>query len=316
MIHMKSQLLIIIALSLAGCARERINIGSSTYYKDLSKLQKQEVIDNIDATIDDPYRIPSRTTFGRGNITATDNDNLNVAFPFNPLPTNAGTATLGLGQYLNTYQIALIPEIRGNALNILRDIYRSAVYPGLYGKSVNVSAVVHARSPWLFWTYLDGSQASNEEPLPYDAVFIGVGQNHRIYTTDQDAFGKFILLTLGHVDDVSSQLRLEVPLGGTPYPSASKTSDKNPPEKNKDFSTKHHSGSGVKSSGNSSKPERAQRRKPIDGVQSPGNAFEPELTPFDSKTTNSDVRQKSTDVLPAPLPPGGNDPTVRSNEGR
>jgi hypothetical protein len=188
---------VIAAVALAGCAHERIVSKSGSYYKDLSRLAQQEVIDNIDETIINPYRIPSRTTFGKGNLTSTDNGNASLAVPLHATSSNSGVATANVGSISDSYQIALVPEVDGVALGTLREVYRAAVYPESFKISAGVlGKIIGKKGRWLYWRKVDGSIQPGEEP-PLASTPVGKGQNYEIWVTDLEAFAQFVLLTYG-----------------------------------------------------------------------------------------------------------------------
>ena len=184
--------LLMLSVSLGGCASERIITQSHSYYQDINKLALQEVIDNIDATIDDPYRIPTRTTFGKGNLTFTDNAQASISLPLAMTPTSRGTFGANLGSYIDSYQLSIGPEVNAETLAKLRDVYRTLVYPGPFHSVARIPGNNHR---WLYWT--NSATPETDDPPP-KATMVGSGRRHDIYVTDREAFFKFVLLTFGY----------------------------------------------------------------------------------------------------------------------
>ncbi len=169
-------LAIAVAIAVSGCAHERIISKTSSYYKDLGALSQQEVIDNLDATISNPYRIPSRTTFGRGNLTSTDNGNASLAMPLHATSNNSGVATANVGSISDSFQIALVPEVDGTALRALREVYRAAVYPDIFPRSaIALASIIKNKGRWIYWRNIDESIDLDNNP-PVGASLWGKGK--------------------------------------------------------------------------------------------------------------------------------------------
>lgn len=188
-----------LVFALGGCAEQRIVSDSHSYYRKLSALSRQEVIDNIDEMIGYEYSIPSRTTFGKGNLTITDAGTGSAAIPFHILSTNAGTATATVGSVSDAYQIALVPEVDGSALSALRQAYLAAVFgdkPENAAIAKTLAAVLRTDDTrWLYWIGKDGRGPYNGPPP--NSVMIGEGINYLIYTTKPEIYTRFVLLTYG-----------------------------------------------------------------------------------------------------------------------
>lgn len=177
---------------LSGCAEERLLTQTNSYYQGITSLPEQEIVNNIDATIDNPYRIPTRTTFGKGNLTFTDNAQATISVPLHLFSSTAGSAGGNAGAFTDSYQLAIDPETRSVVLAALRDLYRALVDSRFKSKTP-----IPRGGHWLFWTNLDGTPSKHEPPA--NAFSIGRGLRHELFVDDAEAYYDFVLLTYGYV---------------------------------------------------------------------------------------------------------------------
>lgn len=192
--------LLVIAVAVGGCANERIIAQSSKYSENISALPIREVINNFDKTVENPFFIPARTTYGSGQLTFTDNNQITITQPFHNIARSSSSLGLDAGQFIDQYTLSVQPETNANNLLILRNIYHDAVYHDEFGSRRSNQK----RSPrWLFWNNIDGT------PSPHPALveamqYIGTGNRHEFYVSDPKAFSDFILKSFGADLDVKS----------------------------------------------------------------------------------------------------------------
>lgn len=213
--------IVVAAFILSGCADERIIEGSRSFSANVSHLQRQEVIDNIDETIDNRFRIPRRTTFGKGSLQFADAATLQISVPLHLFDKNAGSASGSAGSENNTYQLSIAPDIDGPALKILREIYQGAVYPDDY-KSVALAlrkVLGSEDTHFIYWGDLDAPALNS--PAGLQMFRVGQGLHHSIWTNNPDTFENFVLLTYGtspetsRVSDTSNPALIQTFVGGS-----------------------------------------------------------------------------------------------------
>jgi hypothetical protein len=72
------------------------------------------------------------------------------------------------------------------------------VYPDQYKDlAKTLAAVLRRPLPFLFWKRLDGPRTPFDRDPPPEAVLVGRGHSHEIYTSDPEAYSLFVLLTFG-----------------------------------------------------------------------------------------------------------------------
>ena len=194
---MRKLILCLGSMLMTGCAGVRVIDHSDTFAANVSQLPQTEVIENLDETVDYPFRIARRSTFGKGTLLSTDSAQASVAVPLHLFATTPGSVTGQAGNVLDSYSLDVSPEVDGVTLQILRHAYQAAVYPDVYQDAAKSLAAVIGSSDrkWLYWNDLNGNKSGRE---PEAGMWpVGRGRNHEFWVKDPEVFAQFVLLTYG-----------------------------------------------------------------------------------------------------------------------
>jgi hypothetical protein len=166
---------LIAALSVGGCASQRIDTMAPRFAQTLGDFHREEVLKNLSRMIDDPTYMPQRTTLSDGKLVFTDTSQLNISGV--SIANAQGTGTLGVtvGGLVDSYEVKMTPHQDPNVLEALRKLYLTALY----------------RDHVVYWT-----SGPNPNPPPCAAISLGTHGRHELWTCDAHRFTALVLATL------------------------------------------------------------------------------------------------------------------------
>lgn len=177
-----------IALSVAGCASQRINENAAQLGPNLASVQYDQIKAQLSKSIDDPYTLPSFSFIGSGTVTSSDS----ISASLNRAASPSGiTRTIGLtlGASTNSFSYAFATVADVDALQRVRDIYAYTVLPtAKWQPWFDNLTIPPPRHGWLQWD-LQPSNAAN---------WFSLGQfgRHSLWTDNLKTYNDFSLAVL------------------------------------------------------------------------------------------------------------------------